>query len=86
MHRHSSFLSSFLIWVSLLSLTGCATSRFDSLRDKETPWEKASSLELASSARPGSVAPDVWQHRTFPGKKPNQFAYSMMDGRPSMAV
>lgn len=28
----------------------------------------------------------AWQHRTFPGKAPNQFSYLALDGRPAMAV
>ncbi len=38
-----------------------------------TPWDAVSS---------GAA----WQHRTFPGKTPNQFAYLQLDGRTAMSV
>lgn len=87
MHRRSTLIAFFLFCASMLVSTGCATLPFDSLREKETPWAKVSSMEPGSSAEPlSSATSGVWQHRTFPGKAPNQFSFAMLDGRPSMAV
>lgn len=47
-----------------------------------TPWDQASvsvpALDIAAASR--------WQHHTFPGKAPNQFAYLQLDGRSTLGV
>ncbi len=58
-----------------------------------TPWDLAS---VRVEAVPDAAAKDatyeapakasLWQHRTFPGKAQNQFAYLKLDGRNAMGV
>ena len=50
-----------------------------------TPWDEAS---VRPTAAPVAMleAPSGWQHRTFPGKAQNQFAYLRLDGRRAMGV
>ena len=50
-----------------------------------TPWDVAS---VRRTAAPAAMleAPSGWQHRTFPGKAQNQFAYLNLDGRTAMGV
>ena len=45
---------------------------------KLTPWDVASVRTTEAAA--------LWQHRTFPGKAANQFAYLQLDGRSAMGV
>jgi hypothetical protein len=62
-----------------------------------TPWDIASvrsaavpeSTAEAAAKEATNKAPDkvsFWQHRTFPGKVQNQFAYLQLDGRNAMGV
>lgn len=72
--------STALVAISLLALAGCAIGPTSNVSRADTPWDKASVL-----AAPIGGAP-AWQHRSFPGKAPNQFSYLALDGRPAMAV
>lgn len=47
-----------------------------------TPWDQAP----VSSPALDAGTPSSWQHHTFPGKTPNQFAYLQLDGRSAMGV
>jgi hypothetical protein len=58
-----------------------------------TPWDIASmrsaavpetAAKTATNEAPATAA--FWQHRTFPGKGQNQFAYLKLDGRNAMGV
>jgi hypothetical protein len=58
-----------------------------------SPWDVASgqpepvsSVVTPSALIAGNAPASLWQHRTFPGKKPNQFAYLQLDGRAAMGV
>ena len=68
-------------------LAGCAG--FSGLTDSETNAE-SQRTGAARPATPWDVASapsaSAWQHRTFPGKTPNQFAYLKLDGRTAMGV
>ncbi len=50
--------------------------------------EPESQSSAGRAATPWDAGSDgaVWQHRTFPGKTPNQFAYLKLDGRVAMGV
>lgn len=92
MKRILSSFTSLGLAVGLLALVGCAAapSIDNSLSRTPTPWEKASVLNAPADgvALPDSPATrrSPWQHRSFPGKTPNQFAYLTLDGRPAVAV
>ena len=51
-----------------------------------TPWDVASVPTTAVAPAASAEAASLWQHRTFPGKAQNQFAYLKMDGRSAMGV
>lgn len=88
MNRFSSGLSKRMLCAGVLALAGCAAPPLDGSQGKPTPWEKASVLQESGVTAPAAAdtPAGVWHHRTFPGKTPNQFAYSVVDGRHAMAV
>lgn len=74
------FASLLVLTFALLLTAGCVTSPAVGQDRAVTPWDKASTLQQSDIAAKG------WQHRTFPGKKPNQFSHRVLDGRVAMAV
>lgn len=86
MKRIASLLA---LVLNLLLMAGCATLPADGQERAVTPWDKASTLQQsdsASTADAAGIAVKAWQHRTFPGKKPNQFSHRVLDGRVAMAI
>ena len=62
-----------------LLLAGCAVRPAGDGDIAHSAWAQQ------SGASPGPACPP-WQHRTFPGKRPDRFAYARVDGRDTIAV
>ncbi len=71
-----------LVLASLLAACSGFPSQQTSGNDPESP----SSAGRAGTPWDAGSDGVVWQHRTFPGKTPNQFAYLKLDGRTAMGV
>ena len=71
-----------LLLAGLLSACAGLPGQQDSANEAEAP------TNTVRAATPWDAVSDgaVWQHRTFPGKTPNQFAYLKLDGRTAMSV
>ena len=62
---------------AVVLLAACATGPRDS-DIAASPWAQQSGATQAAC--------QPWAHRSFPGKKPNHFAYARIDGRDTIAV
>ncbi len=64
-----------------LTLGACATRLAEPAQEvvalESSPWAVASS---------GTAGPAPWQHQLFPGKRPNDYRYTRLDGRDTMVV
>ena len=64
-----------------LTLGACATRVPEPAQEvvalESSPWAVASS---------GTARPAPWQHQLFPGKRPNDYRYTRLDGREAMVV
>ena len=65
--------------ISLAFMVGCTTTSVLPTDDLNVanPW----STQSASASGPA-----VWQHQQFPGKRPNDYRYTRLDGRDAMLV
>jgi len=82
--KFRTFLTSAVALVLAGLLTACAGLPGQQVSGDDAEVQSST----ARAATPWDAVSDgaPWQHRTFPGKTPNQFAYLKLDGRTAMGV
>ena len=69
-----------VLLAAVLNLVACATQH----RGAPGPEAPAANPWTLVSSSADSAAP--WQHQQFPGKRPNEYRYTRLDGRETMVV